>query len=121
MANEVKAPKIDSSYKSDSQRASDLTGLKDDSGYNPSGDRDLTDRAADKADSFADKAKDAGDSFMDKASDIGHSMQDQGHNIAEKSKKSHQAICKFTKENPTTAVLMAFGLGAILARVLPGR
>ena len=106
MASEVKSTGIDSAFRSDHQRI---------------GERDLADRASDKADRMADKAKEAGDTFMDKAGDVKHSVQATGHNIAERTKHTHQAICDFTKENPTSAVLLAFGLGAILARVLPGR
>ncbi len=117
MATEFKTAGIENNYRTDHQKSSDRGGMSD--GANAR--RDLADKASDMADGVANKAKEAGDKFMSKASDVGHSMQETGHNIAEKSKSGHRAICAFTKENPTAAVLMAFGLGAILARILPGR
>lgn len=113
MATEVKTAGIDNTYRSD-QKTSDRTS-------GPIARRDLADKASDMADDVAHKAKEAGEKLIDKASDVGHSMQETGHNIAEKTRHTHQVICDFTRENPTAAVLMAFGLGAILARILPGR
>ena len=117
MATEVKSTGIDSAYRAEHQKTSDQSGMSG----GASARRDFEDKASEMADSAAHKAKEVGNSFMDKASDVGHSMQETGHNIAEKTKHTHRAVCDFTKENPTAAILMAFGLGAILARVLPGR
>ncbi len=116
MTTEIKPAGIDSIYRSDQHKSGDR-GLTDGSG----GRRDIADKASDLAGGVAHKAREAGDTFMDKASDVGHSIQETGHNIAEKGKTSYHAVCDFTKANPTAAVLMAFGIGAILARILPGR
>ena len=119
MATEVKTAGIGNTSHADYQKSSDRTGVSGvaDSGHQDR--RDLGDKVSDKADDFAHKAKEAGETMKEKASHVGHSMQEAGHNIAEKSKHGHQAICSFTRENPTAAVLMAFGIGAILARILP--
>ncbi len=117
MATEDKAAGIDSAFRTEHQKANDNTGMSGGAGAR----RDFGDKASDLASEVAHKAREAGDSLMDKASDLGHSVQETGHNIAEKSKHTHQAVCDFTKANPTAAVLMAFGLGAILARLLPRR
>lgn len=117
MATEVKAAGIDNAFRTEHQKANDNTGMSGGAGAR----RDFGDKASGLASDVAHKAKDLGDTLMDKASDVGHSMQETGHNIAEKSKHTHQAVCDFTRENPTAAVLMAFGLGAILARLLPRR
>lgn len=121
MATEVKAAGTDNTYRSDHLKTNDRTGMADGGAGGSIAKRDIADKASDMADGVAHKAKQAGDTFMDKASDVGHSMQETGHNIVEKTKHTHQVICNFTKDNPTAAVLMAFGLGAILARILPGR
>ena len=118
MANEARASGgFDSASRQDQQRSGDRTGTT----YGALARRDLGDKPSDMADDVSNKAREAGYTLMDRASDVGHSVQEAGHNIAEKSKHTHQAICGFTKENPTAAVLMAFGLGALLARILPGR
>lgn len=121
MASETTTPGIDNPFRSEYQKTSERARLSADSTLNPGTKRDLGDKTSDVADDVASKAKDAGDAFIDKAGEVGHSMQETGHNIAEKTKHTHQAIRRFTKENPTAAVLMAFGVGAMLARMLPGR
>lgn len=121
MATEVKTSGIDGTYGSDQQKKNDRLGITDSSNAHSNTNRDLSDRASDMADDVSHKAKQTGDTLKEKASDIGHSMQESGHHLAEKTKTSHKAICDFTKENPTVAVLMAFGLGAIISRILPGR
>jgi ElaB/YqjD/DUF883 family membrane-anchored ribosome-binding protein len=117
MATEVKAAGIDNAFRADRQKTSDYTGMTDAATAR----RDLGDKASDMASDVAHKAKEAGDTLMDKASDFGHSMQETGHSLAEKAKHTQNAICDFTRENPTAAVLMAFGVGAVLARILPRR
>lgn len=121
MATEVRTSGIDGGYRSEPQKAGDRTGMTDSANSGSSTRRDFADKASDVGDDIAHKAKQAGDTLRDKASDVGHSMQEAGHNIAGRAKHTHQAICSFAKENPTAAVLMAFGLGAMLARILPGR
>jgi len=121
MANEIKSSGIDNTYRSEHEKRSDSASVVADPTKDSIAKRNFSDSASGMADDVAHKAKEAGDTLKDKASDVGHSLQDTGHNIAEKTKHSHKAICDFTKENPTAAVLMAFGVGAILARVLPGR
>lgn len=126
MATEVKTTGMETATGSNYPRTGERAGMSDVSNTGTSTRRDLGDKADEAAhkareagETLKDKAKDAGETIKDKASEVGHSMQETGHNIAEKSKTSHQAICKFTRENPTAAVLLAFGVGAILARVLP--
>lgn len=121
MAGDTMTSGIDSPFRSEHQKTTDRARLSGDSMTNPGVKRDLGEKASDAADDVASKAKDAGDAFIDKAGEVGHSMQETGHDIAEKTKHTHQAIRRFTKENPTAAVLMALGVGAILARMLPGR
>lgn len=75
----------------------------------------------DIADDVADKARDAGDTLKDKASDAAHAMQQTGEDLAEKAKHTHRAICDYTKENPTAAMITAIAVGVILSRILPGR
>lgn len=117
MATEVKTSGIDNAIRAEHQRINDRAGMAG----GATTVRELGDKASDLANEVAHKARELGDTLIDKASDVGHSMQETGHNIAEKSKHTHQAVCDFTKANPTAAVLMAFGLGAILARLLPRR
>lgn len=112
MTTEVKTARIGSSYHSEYQKASDRAGVTGDAGSGQNTDRGLADNASGMADDVAYKAKKAGDTVKDKAGEV-------GHDIAEKSRHAHHAICDFTKENPSVAVAMAFGLGAVIARVLP--
>ena len=135
MANETKAIGIDSDYRTDQHKTS--IGMPGGASPSSIASRDLHGKASDMADdpthkswdadddSFMDKAKDkakdAGDAIMHKASDVGYSMKEAGHDIAVKSRHSHQAVCSFARKNPTTAVLLAFGVGAIVARILPRR
>lgn len=119
MATEIKSQGIDSNYRTDQQKSGDRTGLTDSAGSGSSTRRDFADKGSDIADDIAHKAKQAGETLKDKADDFGHSMQETGHNIAEKTKHGHKAVCDFTRDNPTAAILIAFGVGAILARVLP--
>jgi ElaB/YqjD/DUF883 family membrane-anchored ribosome-binding protein len=121
MAIETKATGNESMQRSDHQKTGGHTGFIEDGKTSSVTRRDFGDKVSDLADDVKDKAKEAGDTFMEKAGDVKHSMQDAGHNIAEKSRHTHEAIVHFTRDNPTAAVLMAFGLGAILARILPGR
>lgn len=121
MATEARTSGIDRHSSSENQKPSDRIGMNDGLASNSAVNRDFIDKASGTADEIKHKASDVGQTIMDKASDIGHSIQDTGHNIAEKSKKSHDAICSFTKSNPTAAVLISFGLGALIARILPGR
>ena len=120
MASDVKGTGMENAYRSEHQKSSDRTGLTDGAG-GPNAKRDFGDKASDMADDVAHKARQAGGKLQNKASNVGDSMQEAGHEFAEKSKHTHEAIVGFTKENPTAAVLLAFGLGAILARILPGR
>ena len=120
MATDVKSSGMESIHRS-GQQSGERAGINAATHEGSSTRYDLKGNEAGSADSIAGKAKEAGDTLMDNASDDGHSMQETGHNIAEKSKHAHKAICDFTKENPSAAILLAFGLGAILARVLPGR
>lgn len=110
MATEVKPTTNDSTFRPDHQKTGGRISTMSDANS-----------GSDMASDITHKAKEAGDTIKDKTHDVGHSMQDAGHTISEKYKDTHKAICDFTKENPTSAVLIAFGLGAILARILPGR
>lgn len=100
MASNVKT---DNTYRSDDLKSNDRTGMMDAAANGPCANRDFPDKA------------------FDMAGAVGHSMQETGKYFEEKTKNTYQAICDFTKENPTAAVLVAFGLGTILARILPGR
>ncbi|TVQ62436.1 MAG: hypothetical protein EA379_05265 [Phycisphaerales bacterium] len=110
MGIETKSAANDSGYRTDAQRASDRASLSEHGSAASGMKRDFGEKATDVADNLAHHAHDAG-----------HAIQDAGQSIAKKSKHAHGAVCSFTKENPTTAVLIAFGIGAILARILPGR
>ncbi|MCC5822624.1 MAG: hypothetical protein LAT64_03520 [Phycisphaerales bacterium] len=114
MANDVKAGGIDTTYRSDYQKRSDRANIAGETGSGRIDIRDDVNKASEMADEIAHKPREACGTFKDKATDVGHAVEG-------KTKRSHRAICDFTKKNPTAAVLTAFGLGAILARVLPGR
>lgn len=121
MATEVKSPGIDTSSRSGQQKAGDHTGKTDGADSGPNAWRDLTDKGSDVADDVAHMARQSGDTLKDKADDFGRSLQETGHTIAEQTRDGHEAVCDFTREYPTAAVLMAFGLGVIVAHFLPGR
>ena len=78
----------------------DLTTLASDAG----------DCAAGLAASGAQAAKHGAESVMSTASDI-----------AERTKGAHSQACDYVRRNPTTAVLLAVGVGAVLGRVLARR
>ena len=121
MTTEVKAAGMGNTYRSDQQKKNDRVGMDDHASGGSIARRDGSDKATDIAEDVSHKAKEAGETIKDKVSDIGHSLQETGHNLSEKSKHSHKAMCDFTKENPTVAVLIAFGLGTLVSRILPGR
>ncbi|TVQ74987.1 MAG: hypothetical protein EA380_11750 [Phycisphaeraceae bacterium] len=72
--------------------------------------KDLGDKASGMIDKVSEKAHSAGDAMMD-----------VGKDVVDHTRDGYTAVCKFTKQNPTAAVLIAFGAGAILARLLPHR
>lgn len=121
MATDYKSAASDSGYRTEAQRTNDRTGMSGQSGDTSVMKRDIGDKATDLANDILHKAKDVGDDIAHKANDAGHAIHDAGQNIARKTKHAHEVVCDFTKENPTAAVLIAFGIGAIIARILPGR
>ncbi len=41
--------------------------------------------------------------------------------VAEKAGEAHESMCEYVKKNPTTSILIALGVGAVLSRILPRR
>lgn len=110
MALDTKPSALDNPYRTDAQKAGDRSSYAEHKSD-----------ASGAMKEVGDKASNAMDYAADKAHTIGESIADGGKHIAERAESAHSAICAYTKSNPTTAVLLAFGLGAILARLLPGR
>ncbi len=67
------------------------------------------------------KTSDVIDKVSEKAHSAGETIVDAGKDVVDHTRDGYNAVCKFTKQNPTAAVLLAFGAGAILTRLLPGR
>jgi ElaB/YqjD/DUF883 family membrane-anchored ribosome-binding protein len=111
MATEIKAStgsSYDSASRTEQQRTRDGSPYIGDREAAQAGGRDLADKAADVGDRMAESARSAGQCVMD-----------AGGGIAERAKGVHSTVCKFTKDNPMSSILIAFGVGAVLARVLP--
>ncbi len=41
--------------------------------------------------------------------------------VTEKASEAHESMCKYVKQNPTTSVLIALGVGALASRLLARR
>jgi len=119
MANDMKTSGIDSSSRTEHQRTMERGSLTDEKGYGQRGSKDLAEKASDAGDKIAEKASDAGETLAEKAKSAGHAVMESGEDFADRAKGVHSTICKFTKDNPTASVLIAFGAGAVLARLLP--
>ncbi len=44
-----------------------------------------------------------------------------GHRISETGRDSYERFCDYVSENPTTSILIALGVGAVISRLLPHR
>ncbi len=67
------------------------------------------------------KVEDAAESLGERAHAAGARISEGGHQLMERSRSAHQAVCEFTTANPTAALLIAIGFGAIFTRFLPRR
>jgi ElaB/YqjD/DUF883 family membrane-anchored ribosome-binding protein len=76
----------------------DVTKLKD----------DVTKCAVDVAEVGRDMAKNG----------VAHTVE-TGKKLAKSAQESHEKVCTYISANPTTSVLIAAGVGALLARILP--
>jgi ElaB/YqjD/DUF883 family membrane-anchored ribosome-binding protein len=103
MALDTKPSALDNPYRTDAQKAGERSSYAEHKSDVSGAMKEVGDKASNAMDYAADKA---------------HTI---GETIADRAEHTHSAICAYTKSNPTTAVLLAFGLGAILARLLPGR
>jgi len=105
MANEIKDAPRESTFRTEQQKLQDRSPFgepKKDGGHE-----------------YVDKASSVAHDMVDKAHDAGHAVAETGENIAHKFEDAHSQVCGFTKKNPTAALLIAVGVGAILARLLP--
>lgn len=107
MSVETKGKPVDHSYRSETNKGVERPA------YGSAGDGesftgDIGTKIGDLADRTVQKVHHAADA----ANDVGHTAMKKAQN-------GHAAVCDFTKQNPTAALLMAFGVGAILARLLP--
>ncbi len=90
--------------------------------------RDIKDDAAAVKDDLATLAGDAKDCAVgvasagaDTARKGAESMMNTASDIAERTRSAHDQACGYVRRNPTTAVLLAVGVGAVLGRVLARR
>ncbi|MCC6907541.1 MAG: hypothetical protein IT430_06355 [Phycisphaerales bacterium] len=44
-----------------------------------------------------------------------------GHKVSETGRDSYERFCEYVSENPTTSILIALGVGAVISRLLPHR
>jgi ElaB/YqjD/DUF883 family membrane-anchored ribosome-binding protein len=105
MANEIKDATRESSFRTDQHKHNDRSPFgepKKDTGHE-----------------YVDKASNVAHDMVDKAHDASNAVAETGENIAHKFEEGHKKVCSFTRENPTAAVLIAVGVGAIIARLLP--
>lgn len=64
-------------------------------------------------------ASGAANSGMEAAREGAAHLMEQGKHVADTAKDTHTKMCEYVRANPTTSVLLAVGVGAILARFLP--
>ena len=61
------------------------------------------------------------DHAMDAARHGKESIKDMARSATDSCRKYHHSMCDSVKKNPTTAVLVAVGIGVIAGRLLPRR
>jgi len=69
----------------------------------------------------ADIAADAVASGKQALQDGADATVDAGKKVAETMGDTHKAFCRHVAEHPTSSVLIAMGVGAMLSRLLPRR
>lgn len=94
------------------------------SGTNPAGDRhhtsmrDVKDDVSRLKNDVTSMASDAAHKGIDTVSAGAERAMDVGRQAAHSVKSGHSRMCEYVSEHPTTSVLLAAGIGALLARVL---
>ncbi len=79
---------------------------------------DLSKLGSDAVDYATGAALGAADAAKQKAREGVGYASDAAKKATDYSKQAHEQMCDFVRERPTTSVLLAIGLGAILARIL---
>jgi len=78
-------------------------------------------RPSSQSSAIADIKKDFADVKSDVSHlshDVGEAAMDAGRRVADTVKSGHERVREYVTEHPTTSVLIAAGVGAILARLL---
>jgi len=110
---------MDSSFRTD--RSESAARPPFDSGKQTSGKHDEGRHDNSFTKDLGEKAEDAAETLGERAHNAGEVMKAKGQEVMNQSRVAHTAICDFTERNPTAALLIAIGIGAFVARLLPRR
>jgi ElaB/YqjD/DUF883 family membrane-anchored ribosome-binding protein len=81
--------------------------------------RSVADKVMGARDSVQDTASSAGDRARDTAARAGEKMQDTAHSVAGTVRDTPDAVARQTRGNPLAAGVIAFGVGLLVASLLP--
>jgi hypothetical protein len=81
--------------------------------------RSVADRVMGSRDSVRDTASSAGDRARETANRAGEKVQETAHSVAGTVRETPDAVARQTRGNPLAAGVIAFGVGLLVASLLP--